>query len=114
MTTEYCYSFDGEAFRGRYATEAEAINEATDHEAGYIGEVKDPDISDYIDISSILEGVHSAACDDCCAVDEEWLSNFSSEKKAELKELIRCWIMKEDPPRFYTVKNIRSISEDKQ
>ena len=108
---KYCYSFDGETYRGEFNTKEEALAYVMEKNYGreyvYIGIIDDSlNAATFVDIDDLLDDAGAAAQDTCGEVAEEYLSHWSEREKEELKKIICEYLDKVDPVTFYTVERI--------
>lgn len=113
----YCYSTDEELFHGDHATREDAIaagfERYPDAPAIYIGtQVRYP-AHRFVDGESILTQVSECAGDEAgeCAEDWLWGSEIRKpEKLAELEQLVGDWIQVNEPPTFYMVEDVETVT----
>lgn len=115
----YSYSSDGEGFIGPYASPEEAaavyLNDMPDEESVEVGQNQRRTAHNYVGeyhIESLLEMVAENACEECGDCAESWLSDLTKDPEQinELKQVVGDWIQRKEPPGFWHVDFIRSIT----
>lgn len=103
-----CWSQDGSDFS--YQTLGDLIDCCRDElEVGsvvYVGTAVAPDVSNFIDVDSLIERMGEAAYDEHHEHSLEW-PQPSKEAKRELEDFLVQWANKHCPPTFYGVENER-------
>lgn len=112
------YSHDdgsGEFFVGSFPTPEDAAADAlseTDAESVDVGENRKHPASHYVSGVWIIEDVAQRAYDECGEAAEDWLSGLARDcgEIADLERLVGDWIERREPPGFWEVANVRTIS----
>lgn len=114
----YCYSYDGEIYRGDFdsplAAAAEVFEGEPDRETVHVGESVHAPTTDYVSADWIIDDITNRAYEECGEVAEDWLHALSRDKeaKAELAKLVAGFIDKHERPTFWKVQNCRQVTRD--
>ena len=65
--------------------------------------------SDFINLLGILQGMQSAAMDECGEVAEEYLNDITNTQADDLQKYLTDWFDKNSKLNFYGVENERKI-----
>lgn len=111
---KYSHSTDGEHFEGLYDTPEQAAIEGfaeyPELQAIEIGEAIAHPAEHYVSARSIIDEIKCAADDTAGDAAEDWLDYATEEQLAELEALVAAWVNEVDPPNFWGIGNIHTIT----
>ena len=112
----YSHLTSRDTFSGQFDTPEDAaaayLIDNEDADSIEVGENKPRTAHHYVSAGRILEDVAAEAYDECGEVIKGWLDNLSLDKSAmaELEKLVGDWIQQKEPPNFWCVENVRTIT----
>lgn len=112
----YCHDDGGgEFFVGEFQTPEDAAADAlqgTNAESIEVGENRKGPASRYVSGVWIIEDVAQRAYEECGDTAKDWLSDLARDagEMSDLERLVGDWIERREPPGFWEVANVRTIT----
>lgn len=106
-----CWSSNGEQY---YSDIDSVLDDLSVGDTIYEGVQQTPKVKNWVDPDRVIDDIQSQVWDEHGEYSEDYLNNVTSEAKAELKQLIVCWLEKYGEPTFYTVDHVleRAVTEE--